>query len=180
MNACKRLAGIILTASLLLPVPALSRELATAPESMHEAELAGFAALPDGSGAAVGLRVREPDRMVPIFIGVVEAAAIARAEQGVRPPRPMTHELLGDLLAATDVQVLRLVIDDLREGIYHAAIEVRDARGRLHWVDTRPSDGLVLAVRHGIPILLAPAVLASAPEPDMPTVAPSQPVLTRI
>lgn len=179
MNGSKRLLGLILTAALLGPVSALSRELAADPESMHVAELAGFVALPDGSGAAVGLRVGDTDRVVPIFIGVVEAAAIARAEQGVRPSRPLTHELLADLLAATDVNVLRLVIDDLRDGVYHAAIEVRDARGRRHWVDTRPSDGLVLAVRHGVPILLAPSVVDSAPqEDDDPT--PSRPIVTRI
>lgn len=178
MNGSKRLIGLILATTLLGPVPALSRELATDMESMQVAELAGFAALPDGSGAAVGLRVRGTDRVVPIFIGVVEAAAIARAEQRVRPPRPLTHELLGDLLAAADVSVLRLVIDDLRDGVYHAAIEVRDARGRQHWVDTRPSDGLVLAVRHGIPILLAPSVVDSVPQEEVDA-APSRPVVTR-
>lgn len=178
MNASKRLTGIFLTASFLVPVPSLSRELAVELELMRPAELVEVVVLPDGSGAAVALQVRDPDRTVPIFIGPVEAAAILRADQGVRPARPMTHELLDDLLTATGVRVLRLVIDDVRDDVFHAALEVRDAQGRRQWLDARPSDGLVLAVRHRVPILISNALVDTSPEAEDEQA--SEPILTRI
>ncbi len=148
---------------------AQAREPAVAAEQMQAAHIVGVLELPGGA-AAVGLQADndDDDRVVAIFIGVNEAAAIARAQQGVRPQRPLTHELLGDLLTAGGIQILQLVIDDLREGVYYATLQVRMADGQEAWIDTRPSDGLVLAVREDSPIKLAPAVLASAPEWSAP------------
>ncbi len=95
--------------------------------------------LPGGDSAAVALRIPPPadpraeapgngsagECIVPIFIGPVEAAAIARVERGIKTPRPLTHELLGDILAATGVTMLRVAIDDLRDGVFHATLELR-------------------------------------------------------
>lgn len=142
-------------------VAAYAREPAVPAADMQEAEFAGLSVLPGGEGAAVGLRIGE-DRVVPIFIGPVEAAAIARAESGIRPARPETHELVVAILQATGAGLERLAIDDLREGVYFAAVELRLAGGERIWIDARPSDGIALALRHGAPILLAPAIIEAA------------------
>lgn len=145
--------------------PLQAREPVVAQDQLQTARIVGLLELP-GAGAAVGLQADNDDdeRVVAIFIGGNEAAAIARAQQGMRPLRPQTHELLGDLLAAGGIEIVQLVIDDLRDGIYYATLQVRMADGQEAWIDTRPSDGLVLAVREDSPIRLAPLVLSSAPD----------------
>ena len=161
----------------LLAVTALATPLADAREpsvplaQLQPARFAGVIALPGGDGAAVALRVGdgEAERIVPIFIGPVEAAAIARAERGVRPPRPLTHELLADVLAATGARLQRVVIDDLRDGTFHATLELRVGGARRSvWVDARPSDGLALAIGREVPILLGPRVIDAALDPNAP------------
>ncbi|MCK9489727.1 MAG: bifunctional nuclease family protein [Xanthomonadales bacterium] len=157
-------AALLLAVCLAAPLQA--REPAVAEEQLQAASIVGLVELPGGAGAAVGLQADNDDdqRVVAIFIGGNEAAAIARAQQGVRPMRPLTHELLGDLLTAGGIEIVQLVIDDLRDGVYYATLQVRMADGQKMWIDTRPSDGLVLAVREDSPIRLAPVVMASSPD----------------
>ena len=78
-------------------------------------------------------------RVLPIFIGAVEATAIAFALQGVVTQRPMTHDLMRDLLGELKVSVERIVITDLRDGTFFAEIEMT-ANGSSHSVSSRPSD----------------------------------------
>lgn len=151
----------------LLPAgPAGAREPAVADGDLVPAHYVGVARVPGGDGAAVALSVHDGTTVVPIFIGLVEAAAIVRAERGLRPPRPLTHELLTDLMTASGGALVQVVIDDLREGVYYASVQLRVQGGRLVWVDARPSDALALALRHTVPIRLGPSVVASAPDPD--------------
>jgi bifunctional DNase/RNase len=161
----------------LAAVEAGAREPSVPLSQLQPARFVGVIALPDGDGAAVALRVGqgEAERIVPIFVGMVEAAAIARAEQGIEPPRPLTHELLTDVLVATGANLLRVVIDDLRDGVFHATLEfsVGNRPGSV-WVDARPSDGLALAVGRAVPILLGPRVIEAAIDPQAP-VAPVPP-----
>lgn len=162
----------------LCAAPAASaREPSVPLAQLQPAEYAGVILMPGGDGAAVALRIRKGDaeRIVPIFIGPVEAAAIARVEHGIKPPRPLTHELLGNILAATGATLLRLVIDDLRDGVFHATLELRVGNAPASvWVDARPSDGLALAVGRNVPILLGPRVVKAAHDPKAP--APPGPV----
>lgn len=154
-----------LLAGMSLVFAAAAREPVVAIDRLQRAEFVGVVLMPDGEGAAVGLRIIDGDRVVPIFIGPVEAAAIARAERGVRPVRPLTHELLGDVMTAAGAAIRRVVIDDVRDGVYYATMEIRaNGRGAGIWVDARPSDSLALALRYDVPILLAPSVIDSAPE----------------
>lgn len=151
--------------------PAAARSPAVAAGDLVAARFDGLALLPGGEGAAVALAVEDSDRgdrgrLVAIFIGPVEAAAIARARDGQRPMRPLTHELLVDVVLAAGLRARRLVIDELRGSVYLATIEFAGAEGQSLWVDARPSDGLVLALRLDLPILLGPSVLASAPDWD--------------
>ena len=103
-------------------------------------------------------------RVLPIFIGPVEATAIAFALQGVTTPRPMTHDLLRDLLQALGVNVDRVVITELRDRTFYAEIEMtRNGAGCK--VSSRPSDAIALAARLNTPIYADEAVLDEAAVP---------------
>ena len=97
-------------------------------------------------------------RTLPIFIGPFEASAIAEALQGVQRPRPMTHDLMRDLLNAAGLVVERVVITDLREGTFYAEIHLSH-QGRPITVSSRPSDAMALAARTGTPIYADDALL---------------------
>ncbi|GAA4981056.1 bifunctional nuclease family protein [Yinghuangia aomiensis] len=98
------------------------------------------------------------DRYLPIWIGPVEATAIAFAQQGVVPARPLTHDLFRDVLEALGQELTRIRITDLREGVFYA--ELVFANGTE--VSARPSDAIALALRTGTPIFGAEAVLDEA------------------
>ena len=119
----------------------------------------------------VGVRVEMPsnqpivllrevtgERYLPIWIGAVEATAIAFAQQGVVTARPMTHDLLRDLLGAFDRPLRTVTITGLREGVFHAELGFD---GGLQ-VSARPSDAIALALRTGAVIRSEEAVLAEA------------------
>ena len=108
--------------------------------------------------------LREADgdhRVLPIFIGAVEATAIAFALQGVVTQRPMTHDLMRDLLTALGIGVERIVITELRDGTFYAEIEMA-SNGSRHTVSSRPSDAIALAARLGTPIYAEESVLDEA------------------
>src|SRR5919199_852195 len=100
-------------------------------------------------------------RVLPIFIGPVEATAIAFAQNGVVTPRPLTHDLLRDLLNALGVGVERVVITELRDRTFYAEIEMTN-HGTGCKVSSRPSDAIALAARLGTPIYANEAVLDEA------------------
>ncbi len=105
--------------------------------------------------------VERTTRVLPIFIGPTEARAIALAAQNVTPPRPFTHDLLIDVIEALDAQLMRVEITELRDGTFHAELEVSMA-DETHRISTRPSDGIALAVRRDAPIYVNPEVLDDA------------------
>jgi uncharacterized protein len=106
-------------------------------------------------------------RVLPIYIGPEEAKAIALALEGVVPPRPLTHDLLRDVLGALDVSVVRISVTSLEDRTFFAEIELR-VDGRTIRVSARPSDAIALAVRVDAPIYAAEDVLdeAAAPQED--------------
>lgn len=107
------------------------------------------------------LRELNGDRFLPILIGATEAAAIAFALEGMEPPRPMTHDLLRDVIVALEARVDRVVLTDLRDGIFFAdLVLVRDGVETI--VSARPSDSIALAVRTGAPLFVNPAILEEA------------------
>lgn len=101
------------------------------------------------------------NRVLPIFIGPVEATAIAYALQGVETPRPMTHDLLRDLLVALAVTVERIIITELRDRTFFAEIHMV-GNGSACTLSSRPSDAIALAARLGTPIFADEAVLEEA------------------
>ena len=110
------------------------------------------------------LRERDGDRYLPIWIGAPEASAIAFAQQGVVPPRPLTHDLLKDVIEAVGRRLEEVRIVDMRDNVYFAEL-VFD--GGLS-VSSRTSDAIALALRVGCPIVGADEVLDSGgvPVPD--------------
>jgi len=100
-------------------------------------------------------------RLLPIFIGVPEAQAIALSMQNIETPRPMTHDLLKNVLDELGAQVERIVVTELREGTFFAEIVV-NSQGEVRSVSSRPSDAIALAVRIGSPIFAAEDVLDAA------------------
>ncbi len=93
-------------------------------------------------------------RTLPIFIGAPEATAIAFALQGMDTPRPMTHDLIRDLLDALGADVVRVVITELKTATYYAEIVLRHTDRELS-VSSRPSDAVAVAVRTGTPLFVA-------------------------
>ncbi len=100
-------------------------------------------------------------RFLPIWIGAPEATSIAFALQGVAMPRPLTHDLLRNVLDDLSVGVERIVVTELREGTFYAEIELLHD-GSTVKVSSRPSDAIALAVRAAVPIFAEEAVLAEA------------------
>ena len=97
-------------------------------------------------------------RVLPIYIGQEEAKAIALALDGVTTPRPMTHDLMRDLLVSLGASVQRIVLTELRESTFFAEVELSLA-GQLHRVSARPSDAIALAVRVEAAIFASDEVL---------------------
>lgn len=107
------------------------------------------------------LRNADNQRVLPIWVGPVEANAIALQIENVTPPRPMTHDLLKNLLTEFDARVQRVVITALRGNTFYAYLDI-DRQGTRILVDARPSDALAVALRSRAPVFVDDAVLEQA------------------
>lgn len=105
----------------------------------------------------------EKTRLVPIWIGVNEGNAIALEMQGEKFPRPLTHDLMVNMLKTLGAQVEKVVVTDLKENSYYALITVKH-NGKTVEIDARPSDSLALAVRLQCPIYIDEKVLKKCPQ----------------
>ncbi len=128
---------------------------------MIELQLVGVRVELPTNQPIVLLKEREGERYLPIWIGPVEATAIALGMQGIETQRPMTHDLMRDLLQGLAVSVDRIVITELREGTFYAEIQMM-SNGDTVSVSSRPSDALALAVRMGLTIFANEDVLEEA------------------
>lgn len=111
------------------------------------------------------LKDDEESRVLPIWVGIFEANAIALKVEDIETPRPMTHDLLQSLLGASGATVSKVVVSDLRDNTYFAVIHLRVGR-KEHAIDARPSDALALALRAGAPIFVEESVLDQAKSID--------------
>ena len=107
------------------------------------------------------LREREGERFLPIWIGAVEATAIAFALQGIVTPRPMTHDLLKNVIDQLNVRVDRIVITELKDSTFYAVIQMSQ-NGSRYEISSRPSDAIALAVRLNVSIFANEEVLSEA------------------
>lgn len=104
------------------------------------------------------LRTQEGESLLPIFVGLFEANAIAQQLDGSLSPRPMTHDLLGNMIEALRARVDRVVITDLRDNTFFAIIHL-DRDGEKLAIDARPSDAMALALRVKVPIFVEDTVI---------------------
>ena len=107
------------------------------------------------------LKEKDGERTMRVAIGPAEAVAIHRAVSGERLPRPMTHELLGVVLDALEVEVARVVVNDLRDKTFFGRL-ILSQNGRIHDIDSRPSDAVAIAMQKGAPIFVEEGVLKQA------------------
>lgn len=113
------------------------------------------------------LREKDGSRLVPIWIGPVEASAIAMELQGVRPPRPMTHDLLRQVVTGLGAELRRVVITAIRENTFYAVLHLHRGDDVVE-VDARPSDGIALAVRMRAPLFASDEVFDEGARPSGP------------
>ena len=104
-----------------------------------------------GKQPIVLLKTADGNKFLPIWIGHPEAAAILMRLQGASTPRPMTHDLVTDMLEQLDAQVTRITVTELKENTFYASITVQQNGSEIE-IDSRPSDAIALAVRAEAPI----------------------------
>jgi bifunctional DNase/RNase len=110
--------------------------------------------------------LKDPDNKLnlPIWIGPLEAASMATEIEGIKPQRPMTHDLLRNVLGELGASIEAVEITELRDNTYFARIELRTREGAAVQIDSRPSDAISVALRTKSPIYVAKQVLESSSE----------------
>jgi bifunctional DNase/RNase len=125
---------------------------------VREVDVVGVRVEMPSNQPIVLLREVTGERYLPIWIGAVEATAIAFAQQGVVPPRPLTHDLMKDLIGATGNELSEVRITEMRDGVFYAVLVLSSGAE----VSARPSDSIALALRTGSKIVCAEDVLEEA------------------
>jgi hypothetical protein len=112
------------------------------------------------------LKEKDGERQIPIVIGFMEASSIKIKISGMDVPRPMTHDLLVNMMQVLGAGLERVVIDKLVNNTFHAKLEIKSKEGGLKMIDARPSDSIALAVRFKAPIFVADDVLQKSSLPQ--------------
>jgi uncharacterized protein len=109
---------------------------------------------PNSGTPIIILKDINSETMLPIWVGAYEANAIALEIEKIAPPRPMTHDLLRNLIVELGLRVERVVVTSLRDNTFYAVIELAGQDGELMRLDSRPSDAIALALRADCPIFV--------------------------
>ena len=125
---------------------------------MHEMLIYGVSFDLVGKQPIVLLKTADGNKFLPIWIGHPEAAAILMKLQSQAPPRPMTHDLVSDMLEQLGAQIVRITVTELRENTFYAQITVQQDGSKIE-IDSRPSDAIALAIRAEDPIFAADRVI---------------------
>ena len=128
---------------------------------MIEMQIGGLGFDPRNLSPLVLLRDHEEMNFLPIWIGIFESAAIAMELQNVKPPRPMTHDLMINFVQSLGGVLKRVLISDVKEGTFFAVVEV-EKDGKTLKLDARPSDAIALAVRAHVPVFVSEMVMMQA------------------
>jgi len=127
-----------------------------------EVEILGLSSSPSAGGAyALLLKETYGSRRLPIIIGAFEAQSIALELEGIKPPRPLTHDLLKSMIDNLGATVNEVVIDELKDNTFYAKITI-EYSSITNQVDSRPSDAIALAVRTESPLFVAESVMQAA------------------
>ena len=132
---------------------------------MIEMTIKGLMLDPITNTPIVILKDKDGDRVLPIWVGLFEANAIALQIENVATPRPMTHDLLRNIITDLDGRVDRIVVSDLKENTFYAVVHLT-VRGERVAVDARPSDAIALALRTRAPIMVEETVIENAKNVD--------------
>ena len=123
-------------------------------------KILGLSSSQDQSGAyALVLAETDGNRRIPIIIGAVEAQAIAINLEGLKPPRPLTHDLFTTVLSTYDIQITEVFIHAFEEGIFYAEMKLAGEKGNFN-IDSRTSDAIALALRCNCPIYTTEEVMS--------------------
>jgi uncharacterized protein len=131
-----------------------------------EMKVAGITVDPFTNTPIVILKDLEEKDVLPIWIGLLEASSIATAIENVQTPRPMTHDLLKNILDSLDVRVIRIEVNDLKDNTYYAIIYLEVDDKRLT-IDARPSDAIALALRVNASIFVEESVIKKSAKVDL-------------
>ena len=124
----------------------------------HPVEVMGVRVEMPSNQPIVLLKELDGLRYLPIWLGAVEATAIAFAQQGVKPPRPLTHDLFKDVLSELGAKLNTVYLTELKDGVFYAQLNFEDGAT----ISARPSDAIALALRTGSPILASEQLLSEA------------------
>lgn len=125
-------------------------------------DILGLSPSPSSPGAyALILKETDGERRLPIIIGQFEAQAIALELEGIKPPRPLTHDLVKNVIDSLGNILSDVLINELRDGTFYARLNV-EGNSTNHEIDARPSDAIAIAIRFGVPIFVAEAVMEEA------------------
>jgi bifunctional DNase/RNase len=127
-----------------------------------QVDILGLSTSPSSAGAyALILKETNGKRKLPIIIGAFEAQSIALELEGMKPPRPLTHDLMRNIIDLFAVSLNEVCINELRDGTFYAKLTI-EGLSETQEVDSRPSDAIALAVRYGAPIFVGEEVLNEA------------------
>ena len=123
-----------------------------------QVEILGLSTSPASGGAyALILKEMNGNRRLPIIIGAFEAQSIALEMEGIKPPRPLTHDLMKNLIDSMGTSLSEIIINELKDGTFYAKLNLESEE-----IDSRPSDAIALAVRYGAPIFVSDKVMEEA------------------
>jgi bifunctional DNase/RNase len=127
-----------------------------------EVRVRGLMMDPNSGSPIIILKDVNSETLLPIWVGAYEANAIALEIEKIATQRPMTHDLLRNLIVETGARVERIVVTELRDNTFFAVIELRNSNGDLSMLDSRPSDAIALALRADCPIYVNEAVIQAS------------------
>jgi bifunctional DNase/RNase len=128
--------------------------------------ISGLTMDPVTNSPIVILKAVDGDETLPIWIGLLEATAIASEMEGIKFSRPMTHDLLKNMMDKVDVKVARIEVSDLKDNTYYAVIHLKQGEKEIT-LDARPSDALAISLRVKAPIFVAEEVIKQSSRIDL-------------
>jgi len=133
---------------------------------LKEMKVAGITVDPFTNTPIVLLKDLDDKDVLPIWIGLLEASSIATAIENISTPRPMTHDLLKNILDNLGVKVIRIEVNDLKDNTYFALLHL-DVNDKRLIIDSRPSDAIAIALRTNAPIFVEESVIAKSAKVDL-------------
>jgi uncharacterized protein len=133
--------------------------------------ISGLTVDPLTNSPIVILKEIDGDKTLPIWIGLLEATAIASELEGIEFSRPMTHDLLKNILDMVEVKVIKIEVCDLKNNTYYALIHISH-KGKDMTIDARPSDALALSLRMGAPVYVSEEVIEKSKQIDLKAAEP--------